>query len=220
MDEQERQQQLMARGPIPVINALLLVNVVVFAVLLNAPYAGMQHFALWPMLPEGSIPTPQGVPAGDFHIWQLLTYAFLHGGLLHLFINMFVLWMFGGPIERVWGSKVFAIYYFFCVVGAGVVQVTMASMGVTPPAPSVGASGGVFAILLAFGMRFPNQYLILLIPPIPIKAKYFVVLLGALQLFAGLFGTQAGVANFAHLAGMVFGLIFILVYRPDVRGRQ
>lgn len=217
MDEQEYQERLMSRGPIPVIDTLLVVNVIAFVWLLSAPYVGMQHFALWPMLPEDSIPTPAGVPAGEFHFWQLLTYAFLHGGLLHLAINMFVLWMFGGPIERVWGSRVFAVYYFFCVVGAGAVQVTMTSIGLTPPAPSVGASGGVFAILLAFGMRFPDQYLILLIPPIPIKAKYFVILLGALQLFAGVFGTQAGVANFAHLAGMAFGLIFILAFRPEDR---
>ncbi|MBS3803042.1 MAG: rhomboid family intramembrane serine protease [Oleiphilaceae bacterium] len=219
MDEQEYQQQLMGSGPIPVINTLLVVNVVAFMLLLTAPYTGMQHFALWPILPEGSIPTPSGIPPGEFHIWQLLTYAFLHGGLLHLFINMFVLWMFGGPIERVWGSKIFAVYYLFCVIGAGAVQVTMTSIGFTPPAPSVGASGGVFAILLAFGLRFPNQYLLLLIPPIPIKAKYFVILLGVLELFAGVFGTQAGVANFAHLAGMAFGLIFILTVRPDARGR-
>ncbi|WP_404369049.1 rhomboid family intramembrane serine protease [Marinobacter sp.] len=215
--EKDEQQEIMARGPIPVITTLLIANGLIFLALLSAPYAGMQHFALWPLTPTVDVPLPPGVQPGSFMPWQLVTYAFLHGGLLHLFINMFVLWMFGGPLERAWGSRTFAFYYFFCIVGAGFVQLLVSSSGLGAAAPSLGASGGVFAILLAFGMKFPNQIVVLLIPPIPMKAKYFVVLLGALELFAGVFGTQQGVANFAHLAGMVFGLIYLSVFREQTR---
>ncbi|CAM4212807.1 rhomboid family intramembrane serine protease [Vreelandella rituensis] len=209
---EQEEKSLASRGSIPVVMTLLILNALSFLALLNAPYLGMQYLALWPFGAEVSTQLPPEFAGGEFRLWQLVTYAFLHGGLFHLFINMFVLWMFGGPIERVWGSLKFAVFYGFCIVGAGVVQVLLSSVGAIPPAPSVGASGGVFAILLAFGMKFPNQIVVLLIPPIPMKAKYFVVFLGILELMAGVFGTQQGVANFAHLAGMLFGLIFIVLF--------
>lgn len=215
--EESREQAVISRGPIPVVTTLLVANVVIFIALLGAPYAGLKYLALWPLGMEAGINLPPGMEAGEFRIWQLATYAFLHGGLLHLFINMFVLWMFGSAMERAWGSRTFALYYGVCILGAGLVQLFVTSSGLTPPAPSLGASGGVFAILLAFGMTFPNQIVVLLIPPIPMKAKYFVVLIGVLELVIGVTGTQQGVANFAHLAGMVFGLIFILALRPRVR---
>ena len=207
------------RGPIPVVTALLVANGLAYMAMLSAPYAAIQHLALWPLASEAVQQLPGGLEPGGFQVWQLVTYAFLHGGLFHLFINMFVLWMFGGPVERVWGSGTFVAYYFFCVVGAALVQLVLGSAGVLPPAPSLGASGGVFAILLAFGLKFPNQMVMLLIPPIPMKAKYFVVVIGAVELLAGVLGTQRGVANFAHLAGMVFGLLFILFFRPMPGGR-
>lgn len=205
--------------PIPVVTVLLIANGLSYMLLLGAPYAAFQHFALWPLGTDIGYGMPVGMEPGQFAPWQLLTYAFLHGGLFHLFVNMFVLWMFGAPVERVWGSATFLGYYLFCVVGAGLVQVALGYAGILPPAPSVGASGGVFAILLAFGLKFPNQMVMLLIPPIPMKAKYFVVFVGILELVAGVYGTRQGVAHFAHLAGKVFGLLFVLMFRPYPRAR-
>lgn len=205
-------------GSIPVVMLLLATNIIAYFVLsAGGTDIGLQHFALWPMAPESAMELPAGVSPGSFQPWQLVTYAFLHGNLLHLLINMFVLWMFGGPIERTWGSSVFALYYFVCVIGAGVVQLLISSSGMMDPAPSLGASGGVFGILLAFGMLFPNQTVVLLIPPIPMKAKYFVILIGIVELIFGVTGTQQGVANFAHLAGLVFGFVFIMLFRGRLR---
>lgn len=211
------EEAVISKGPIPVVTALLIANVGIFIALLGAPYVGLQYLALWPLGSEVGVNLPAGMAAGDFQIWQLVTYAFLHGGLLHLFINMFVLWMFGSAMERAWGSSTFALYYGVCILGAGAIQLFLTSSGITPAVPSLGASGGVFAILLAFGMTFPNQVVVLLIPPIPMKAKYFVVLIGIVELVIGVTGTQQGVANFAHLAGMIFGLLFILTMRPKVK---
>ncbi|TDO07708.1 MULTISPECIES: rhomboid family intramembrane serine protease [Halomonas] len=198
-----------------VISLLLLANGLTFLVELVMPQAMFQYFALWPLAaaPSG-LALPDGLPMGEFHLWQLLSYAFLHGSLFHLLINMFVLWMFGSPLERVWGAQRFATYYVLCVLGAGAVQLVVVSMGEF--APTVGASGGVYAILLAFGLRYPNEYILLLIPPIPMKAKYFVIVIGAIELWFGITGTRQGVASFAHLAGMLVGLLLILGWR---RGR-
>jgi membrane associated rhomboid family serine protease len=199
----------------PVIQALLIGNCVVFlAQGLGGAQALIESFALWPL------GTPRYVEAAiglqrvpQFEIWQLVTYAFLHGNLLHLFFNMFALWMFGTLIELDWGSRRFLTYYFGCVIGAALVQLVVASSGSGNIYPTVGASGGVFGILLAFGLRFPNQYILLLIPPIPIKAKWFVIIYGAIELYLGISGTRAGVAHFAHLGGMAAGLIMILYWR-------
>lgn len=199
----------------PVIQALLIGNCVVFLLQgLGGAQTLIETFALWP------VGTPRYLDAAiglqkvpQFEIWQLVTYAFLHGNLLHLFFNMFALWMFGTLIELDWGSRRFLTYYFACVIGAALVQLTVASSGEGDIYPTVGASGGVFGILLAFGLRFPNQYILLLIPPIPIKAKWFVIIYGAIELYLGITGTQAGVAHFAHLGGMAAGLIMILYWR-------
>jgi membrane associated rhomboid family serine protease len=144
-----------------------------------------------------------------FWPWQLVTYGFLHGDFSHLLFNMFALWMFGVQIENVWGSRRFALYYFVCVIGAGLIQM-MVMWG--SPVPTLGASGGVFGILLAFGMMFPNQpiYIYFLFP---IKAKWLVIGYGVFSLWAGVAGTQAGVAHFAHLGGMLFGFILIQFWR-------
>lgn len=147
-------------------------------------------------------------PIAGFWPWQLLSYAFLHGGLGHLFFNMFALWMFGVQIENRWGSKRFGVFYFVCVVGAAIAHLFF----VSAPVPTIGASGGVFGILLAFGMMFPNQpiYIYFLFP---IKAKWLVIGWGLLELWSGISGTQAGVANFAHLGGMVVGFLMIQYWR-------
>lgn len=176
-----------------------------------------RFLALWPLgTPFANVP--------DFWPWQLVTYSFLHGGFGHIFFNMFALWMFGVQIENTWGTRRFAIFYFVCVIGAGLVQLVVATMAAAngTPYPTVGASGGVFGILLAFGMMFPNQpiYLYFLVP---IKAKWFVIGYGVLELWAGIAGTQSGVAHFAHLGGMAFGFLLIqywrgkLPIRPDRR---
>lgn len=144
-----------------------------------------------------------------FWPWQVVTYAFLHGDLWHLFFNMFALWMFGVQLENSWGSRRFAIFYFVCVIGAAFIQM-LVMWG--SPVPTLGASGGVFGVLLAFGMMFPNQpiYLYFLFP---IKAKWFVIGFGLLELWSGVTGTQAGIAHFAHLGGMAFGFIMIQYWR-------
>lgn len=200
---------------VSVISLLLVANGLVFLVELALPRLIFPLFALWPLgAAPADLALPAGMPVGEFHLWQLLSHAFLHGSLFHLFINMFVLWMFGSPLERDWGSQRFAVYYFLCVLGAGTVQLLVVSAG--DFAPTVGASGGVYAILLAFGLRYPNQYILLLIPPIPMKAKYFVIVIGVIELWFGITGTRQGVASFAHLAGMLVGFLLILGWR---RGR-
>ncbi|MDN5871180.1 MAG: rhomboid family intramembrane serine protease [Nitrococcus sp.] len=201
----------------PVVLGLLISNGLVFLwQQMGASYVPVFYFALWPLgMPEYAT-LPFGVSeAPGFHVWQLITYGFLHGGLLHLFANMFALWMFGVQLENLWGSRPFAFYYFFCLIGAGLIQLMVASIaaGQGEFYPTIGASGGVFAILLGFGMMFPNQMIFLLFPPIPMKAKYFVVLYGAFELWAGVTGSLAGVAHFAHIGGMIFGFVLILYWR-------
>ncbi|WP_168012573.1 rhomboid family intramembrane serine protease [Halomonas salinarum] len=207
---------------ISVVGLLLLVNGLIFLVELILPRPMFQHFALWPLGDApATLPLLLDMPPGEFHLWQLLSYAFLHGSFFHLAINMFVLWMFGSPLERDWGSRRFAAYYVLCVLAAGAVQLVVVSAG--DFAPTVGASGGVYALLLAFGMRYPNQYILLLIPPIPMKAKYFVIVIGLVELWFGISGTRQGVAHFAHLAGMLAGLVLMLAWRqrpPPVDGRH
>ncbi len=192
----------------PVVFALLILNGLVFALQQAPGFARplILLFGLWPATAENS----------PFAIWQVVTYSFLHGGLPHLFFNMFALWMFGRNIEWLMGSRRFLVYYLACVVGAAVVQLIVASTQ-TSIYPTIGASGGVFGILLAFGMAFPNRMIVLLIPPIPMKAKYFVILYGLLELYFGMTGIAPGVAHFAHLGGMLFGYLLIQYWRRQRR---
>ena len=141
-----------------------------------------------------------------FWPWQLVTYGFLHAGFWHIFFNMFILWMFGMQIENAWGSRRFAIFYFVCVIGAGLMHLAFVD------SPVIGASGGVFGVMLAFAMMFPNQPIYLWFM-VPIKAKWLMLGLGVLELFYGFSGTQSSVANFAHLGGMVFGFVLIQYWR-------
>ena len=189
-----------------VIFALLVVNGLLFAAQQLQFEFLLYNFALW----------PAGSPRPEFHVWQLLSYGFLHGDLNHIFFNMFGLWMFGRDIERMMGARRFLIYYLTCVIGAGIVQLLVAGTqgGIYP---TIGASGGVFGILLAFAMAFPNRVIMLLFPPIPMKAKYFVLMYGLLELYLGLSGRAPGVANFAHLGGMFFGFMLIQYWRKARR---
>jgi membrane associated rhomboid family serine protease len=197
-------------GTIPnVIFFLLLVNGLVFVAQQPqfAPELVNRYLALWSI----------GSPYADFYPWQLVTYGFLHGGFTHILFNMWMLWMFGRELEVLMGPKRFLTYYLTCVVGAGLVQLLLAYVQ-GGHYPTVGASGGVFGILLAFGMAFPNRMILLLIPPIPMKAKYLVILAGLLELYLGVSGRAPGVANFAHLGGMLFGYLLIRKWRRSFRG--
>jgi membrane associated rhomboid family serine protease len=180
----------------------------------------LNHLALYPPgAPEqGALVVSSEIgSAPGFWPWQIVSYSFLHGSLGHLFFNMFALWMFGVQVENRWGSQRFGTFYFACVLGAAATHLLFVPnaqlLGNTPVAiPTVGASGGVYGILLAFGMMFPNQpiYLWFLFP---IRAKWLVIGFGALELYSAVTGTSAGVANFAHLGGMVFGFLLIQYWR-------
>ena len=203
--------------------SLVLLGITVLAFFLQSMNSleSMRLLALWPLAtPDMMRFADVGVVDTGFGIWQLLTYGFLHGGIGHLFFNMFALYMFGLPIEQAWGTRRFVVYYLACIVGAGLVQLLTAAItgGIYP---TIGASGGVFGLLLAFGMMYPNQRIMLLFPPIPMKAKWFVIGYGLLTLYFGLTGTMSGVAHFAHLGGMLFGLALILYWgRQDYRQRM
>ncbi len=182
--------------------------------------------------------------ADGFGIWQPVTYLFLHGDFIHLFSNMFSLWMFGRIIEQVLGQKRFLIYYFVCGVGAAFCQEVWqlieyaqlglhhyesvnTGMGIIPMAEflnsnawtTIGASGACYGVLLAFGFTFPNERIMLLLPPIPMKAKYFVVGYAAFELYAA-FTSSGNIAHFAHLGGMLFGFLLLLKWRRDNRRRN
>ena len=194
----------------PVTLALVVANVAMF--LLQGLLPGLiVPFALWPL---GSSALD---PRVGFEPWQLLTYAFLHGGLLHLAFNMFALYMFGGAIERVFGPRRYLTYYLVSVLTAAITQLVVAGMS-NAVYPTVGASGGVFGLLLAYALYFPHTRVMLLFPPIPLPARTFVFLYAALELFLGVTGTQQGVAHFAHLGGMVGGYLMLRYWRGSPRG--
>jgi membrane associated rhomboid family serine protease len=178
--------------------------------------------------------------ASDFHVYQFITYQFLHGGFTHLFFNMFALWMFGCVIENVWGPKKFIFYYIFCGVGAGLCQemvqyISFAADGLTSLDPAqvlnvngqrlmtvdqimnlsstIGASGAVYGILLAFGMTFPNERIFIFPLPIPIKAKWFVAIYAIIEFVSAMSSVGDGVAHMAHIGGMLFGFLLILYWR-------
>ena len=193
----------------PVTTALIVANVAIY--LLQSLLPGLVvPFALWPL------GASQMDPRVGFAPWQLVTYAFLHGGLWHVAFNMFALYMFGGPIERVFGTRRFLLYYFVCVVSAALTQLAVAAM-LGGLYPTIGASGGVFGLLLAYGLYFPHNRIMLLFPPIPMPARVFVLLYAALELFLGVTGTQEGVAHFAHLGGMIGAWLLLRVWRGGVR---
>ncbi len=210
----------------PVIKNLLIINGLVFLAQM-VPQTNLTlitWFGLWPV---GSAPL---IGLGEFWPWQLVTYGFLHSTVSygHILFNMFALWMFGVQIENTWGSGRFAVFYFVCVIGAALIQLPVitfdfVSSGGHPSwwVPTIGASGGVFGLLLAFGMMFPEQpiYLYFLFP---VKAKWFVIGFGVIELFGGVTGSST-VAHFAHLGGMLFGFLLIqfwrgkLPWKPDQR---
>lgn len=194
----------------------------------------------------------------EFNAAQLITYMFMHGGISHLFFNMFALWMFGSVLEQVWGPRRFLFYYLLCGIGAGLVQEavtavhylyiesglpleavevvrrdgaavlrqgmnyqdsTLAALNLALNIGTVGASGAIYAILLGFGMLFPNQPIYLMFLPIPIKAKYIVMGYALIELYSGFINNpEDNVAHFAHLGGMIFGFILITYWRKRNKG--
>ncbi|MGY1457403.1 MULTISPECIES: rhomboid family intramembrane serine protease [unclassified Luteimonas] len=197
----------------PATKALLIANVAVFLLQWLLGGTTLDPLMLWPI---GVDAFTVMAGAQQFGPWQLLTYGFLHGDLAHLLFNMLALVMFGSQLEYTWGQKRFLTYFLVCVVGAGLCQLAIASWAVAQgslPYATLGASGGVFGLLLAYGMLFPHQRVMLLIPPIPMKARTLAIVFGAITLIMGLTGTQAGVAHFAHLGGMLFGWLLIRYWR-------
>ncbi len=204
----------------PIIKTILIINVAIFLfiyliapifTLFGAPLvAVVQHyFALQPLEWFTS-------RMATFMPWQLLSYQFLHGnflnfdsGFFHLFFNMFGLWMFGQELEEIWGGKKFLLFYLISGIGAGITQLLIPFMGIDT-GPTVGASGSLYGILLAFGMTFPNRQIFMFPLFIPIKAKYFIVLFAGLEMLMGFAGSD-GVAHFAHLGGAATGLILLLL---------
>jgi membrane associated rhomboid family serine protease len=187
----------------PTNKALILANLVVFGLQYLFGYTLESLFSLWP---------PQ---SGRFQIWQLLTYGFLHGGWMHLFFNMFALFMFGSEVERLFGARRYLVYYLACIVGAALMHIIVVTSAGLPGYPTLGASGGVFGLLLAFGMAYPKRMIMLLFPPIPMPAWLFVTLYGILELYLGITQTMSGIAHFAHLGGMATGFVLIRYWRSQ-----
>ena len=183
----------------PVTQALLLINVGMFCLQFVLGFVVDRFLALWPI-------------GAGFLPWQIVTYGFLHGGLEHLCFNMLGLWIFGSELERLWGQKRFLQFYMASVVTAATCQLAvhavMGDGGVT-----VGASGGIFGLLLGYAMMFPHRTIVPLIPPIPMNAKTYVLIFGTLELLFGLFGRNSGIAHFAHLGGILGGWLMIRYWR-------
>lgn len=202
----------------PITKNLLIINALVYlATLVCAKYGIMLEAQLGLFF----------VGSPFFSVWQPFTYMFVHGGFWHLFFNMFSLWMFGRIMEVAWGPKRFLIFYLVCGIGAGISQEVFQTIqwlvaqnnldqdlyNMVMVSPTVGASGAIYGILLAFGMTYPNERIMLLIPPIPMKAKYFVGLFAVIELYSALSDNGGNIAHCAHLGGMLFGLLLILYWR-------
>ncbi len=201
----------------PVVKNLLIVNALVFMAEMVLP-TGIRAWMMENM-------TLNFWKGGDFHLYQLVTYMFMHGNFTHILTNMFALWMFGRILEYDMGSRRFFVYYMVSGIGAGLIQLgvnwaeyaAVVSEGVVSAqqlyrvahASTLGASGAVFGVLLAFGMLHPNNVIMLLFPPIALKAKWFVIIYGVFELLAGISGTSGGVAHFAHLGGMLWGYLLL-----------
>jgi membrane associated rhomboid family serine protease len=186
----------------PITQALLLANTVVFCIQFLVGFGFERAFALWPL-------------TGGFLPWQVISYAFLHGSFTHLFFNMLGVWMFGGELERVWGPRRFLQFYGVSVLAAAATQLIVTLLLGTPY-PTVGASGGLFGLLLAYAVMFPNRMIMLLIPPVPIRAKWLVAIYGGLELLFGVTNPNSGIAHFAHLGGALGGWLMIRYWRGQV----
>jgi membrane associated rhomboid family serine protease len=204
--------------PKSVVGFLIVANIIAYGLQQLFYEPMLLNFALWPWgeFHDGDITV-------GFKPWQLITSGFLHGNLMHIALNMYALYSFGGDVERVMGSRDFAWLYGASVLTGSLVQLMVVSMNTADGiVPTLGASGGVFGVLLAFGMMFPRRRVMLLIPPIPMPAWVLVAGYGALELAQGVFGTQQGVAHFAHLGGMLGAFIVLFTIGRETlrRARQ
>lgn len=187
----------------PVTYSLLWLNIAIFLLEMVFGDSVIERFALWP-------------PGHGFAVWQLFTCAFLHANVLHIFLNLFGLRMFGREVEPALGSGRFLFLYVFSILTASVTQLLVTGL-LDQAEPTLGASGAVFGVLGAFASLFPRRVLMLLFPPIPMPARVFVFLYAAIELFAGVYGTDAGIAHFAHLGGLAGGLICIRQWRRSAQ---
>jgi membrane associated rhomboid family serine protease len=192
---------------ISAVKGLVAANVLVFVLqsMSNGALDGL--FALWPLQPIDGV--------SYFHLWQIITYAFLHstGHITHLLFNMLGLWMFGAEVERYVGPRRLLACYFASVITAALSQLFVPLLFGAPPGPTIGASGGVFGLLLAYAFLFPTRKVVPLIPPIPMPAWLFATLYAGVELFLGVTGTLSGIAHFAHLGGMVGSALVIMQWR-------
>lgn len=188
----------------PVTTVLLAANLLVFGLQMQAADALITHFALWPL-------------GAGFQPWQVVSSAFLHGGLFHLAVNMFGIWIFGRELERALGMQQYILLYAVSVFAAALLQLVVTAFG--DPVPTVGASGGLFGLLAAYAMLFPRRQIILLFPPIPLPAPVFVGFFALFSLYAGVTGTMSGIAHFAHLGGLVGGFLVLRRMRGARRRR-
>jgi membrane associated rhomboid family serine protease len=212
-----------------VVKHLIIINVIVFlgTQLLGEPDRNSLEFLIYNASPDnfdslGRLRYAVFYPTSPFfHSYQVVTYMFMHGDFMHIFFNMYALFMFGTAVESVWGPKKFLFYYLFTGFGALALQMIVQTIefkyfGANPAGgnvPMLGASGAVFGILAAYGMQFPNNTLQLLFPPVSMKAKYFVLIYAAIEIGLGLSPFQTGVAHFAHVGGALFGFLLILYWR-------
>lgn len=205
----------------PATKSIIIINVLVFIMTLVDRDFMIRNFALF-------------YPASPlFKPWQVVSHMFMHGGFWHIFFNMYILFIFGSVLERVWGTKKYLLFYFVTGLGAAAlhtgvqwieVQHYMSQIAAGDPAaaqnigdlmriPTVGASGAIYGLLLGYGMLYPDAVLALIFPPIALKAKWFVIIFAVIELLTGLTGTGGGVAHFAHLGGMLFGWLLILYWK-------
>lgn len=209
----------------PVVKNLIIINIIMFVATLLIGNVMYEKFSLFYF------------KSNLFKPYQLLTHMFMHGDFFHILFNMYTLFIFGSVLENVWGGKKFLFYYLLTGLGAaflhsGVMYLEAASLMRSLEAgnimaqvglqnlystPTVGASGAIYGLLLAYGMLFPNNIMQLIFPPIALKAKYFVLIFGALELFLGLSGAGSNIAHFAHLGGMIFGYFLIVYWRKNNR---
>ena len=188
---------------------ILIVNILFFVATfigersLNS--VGMSWFALY----------PPGSP--NFRWWQFITYMFMHGSFWHIFFNMYTLWVFGSMVERIIGPRKFVLLYGICGVGAAMFHIAVTRLLGGANVPMVGASGAIYGLLVAYAMLFPSSRMTLIFPPITLSAKWMVVAFAGIELLTGVLGTAEGIAHFAHLGGMVVGMLLLLVWKREGR---
>lgn len=193
----------------PGVKWLLIVNTAIFVI-----YFFAERTVVGELMTRAFALIPQSV-VGSFFIWQLATYMFLHGGIGHILFNMLALWFFGAPIERIWGTRRFMQFYFFCGIGAGLCVVFANYLFGNPAIPTIGCSGAIYGILMVCAVLFPDQP-VLVAFLFPIKMKYFVAIFGAIAFLNTFKSINSGVSDVAHLGGLIFGYLFLKV--PAVRG--